>query len=196
MTKGYDDVHCGFGFGVRNEGGASLLDFAKAFDIVIVNSYFQKKEDHLALGNGLEIKKVRKKRVVNDQPIIKWGALTKDKAQELGEKLLAMGAWRSSGDPSNMWTTTAGYIKEVSREVLGGTKCHSRGHKWDWWWNGEIQGRLEAKKAVFIANRERRQGGEEDKHGALEESKERGKDEADAERMEVECDGPIVQEQG
>ncbi|XP_019229619.1 PREDICTED: craniofacial development protein 2-like [Nicotiana attenuata] len=39
---GYDDVHGGYGFGDRNEGGNSLLDFAKAFDLVIANSSFPK----------------------------------------------------------------------------------------------------------------------------------------------------------
>ncbi|XP_009790636.1 uncharacterized protein [Nicotiana sylvestris] len=34
----YDDVHGGFGFRVRNGGGTSLLDFARAFDLVIANS--------------------------------------------------------------------------------------------------------------------------------------------------------------
>ncbi|XP_019223348.1 PREDICTED: craniofacial development protein 2-like [Nicotiana attenuata] len=43
----YDDVHGGFGFGDRNEGGTSLLDFARAFDIVIANSSFPKKREHL-----------------------------------------------------------------------------------------------------------------------------------------------------
>lgn len=41
-SGGYD----GFGFGVRNEGGTSLLDFAKAFDTV-ANSSFPKKVEHL-----------------------------------------------------------------------------------------------------------------------------------------------------
>lgn len=31
-SKGYDDVHDDFGFGVRNGGGTSLLDVSKAFD--------------------------------------------------------------------------------------------------------------------------------------------------------------------
>ncbi|XP_060182275.1 uncharacterized protein LOC132611936 [Lycium barbarum] len=43
----YDDVHGGFGFGDRNEGGVSLLDFANAFELVIANSSFQKREKHL-----------------------------------------------------------------------------------------------------------------------------------------------------
>nr|XP_016438610.1 PREDICTED: craniofacial development protein 2-like [Nicotiana tabacum] len=41
---GYDGVHGSFGFGVRNGGGTALLDCAKAFDLVIANSCFPKKE--------------------------------------------------------------------------------------------------------------------------------------------------------
>ncbi|XP_019232639.1 PREDICTED: craniofacial development protein 2-like [Nicotiana attenuata] len=46
-SKGYDEVHGGFCFGVRNEGGTSLLDFAKVFDLMLANSCFQKREEHL-----------------------------------------------------------------------------------------------------------------------------------------------------
>ncbi|XP_019225988.1 PREDICTED: uncharacterized protein LOC109207505 [Nicotiana attenuata] len=42
--RGYDDVHGGYGFGDRNEGGNSLLHFARAFDLVITNSSFPKRE--------------------------------------------------------------------------------------------------------------------------------------------------------
>ncbi|XP_009603938.1 uncharacterized protein [Nicotiana tomentosiformis] len=44
---GYDDVHCGFGFGDRYGGGTSLLDFGRAFDLVIANSGFLKNVEHL-----------------------------------------------------------------------------------------------------------------------------------------------------
>ncbi|XP_009603705.2 uncharacterized protein [Nicotiana tomentosiformis] len=44
---GYDDLHAGFGFGDRNGGGTSLLDFARAFDLVIANSSFPKKRENL-----------------------------------------------------------------------------------------------------------------------------------------------------
>ncbi|XP_055821985.1 uncharacterized protein LOC129890458 [Solanum dulcamara] len=47
VSKGYDEVHGGFGFGDRNGEGISLLDFAKAFGLVIANSSFSKKEEHL-----------------------------------------------------------------------------------------------------------------------------------------------------
>ncbi|XP_019235616.1 PREDICTED: craniofacial development protein 2-like [Nicotiana attenuata] len=44
---GYTEVHGGFGFGERNGGGTSLLDFAKAFELVIANSSFPKRDEHL-----------------------------------------------------------------------------------------------------------------------------------------------------
>nr|XP_016435259.1 PREDICTED: uncharacterized protein LOC107761548 [Nicotiana tabacum] len=47
IARGYDEVHGGFGFEDRNEGSTSLLDFDKAFDLVLANSYFQKWEQHL-----------------------------------------------------------------------------------------------------------------------------------------------------
>ncbi|XP_060178060.1 uncharacterized protein LOC132607993 [Lycium barbarum] len=98
----------------------------------------------------LEIKRKRRKRVVSGQPKIRWDALNKDNAQELGERLRAMGSWRSSGDASSMWTTTATNIREAAREVLGFSKGYSGRHKGDWWWNGEVQGKVEAKKTAYL----------------------------------------------
>ncbi|XP_075074886.1 uncharacterized protein LOC142162433 [Nicotiana tabacum] len=61
-----------------------------------------------------------------------------------------MGAWRSSGDTSYMWTTTTNCIKEAAREVLGVLKGYSGGHKGDGRWNEEVQGKVEAKKAAYM----------------------------------------------
>ena len=43
----YESVHGGFGLGVRNESGEQLLHFSLAHDLVIANSIFKKKEEHL-----------------------------------------------------------------------------------------------------------------------------------------------------
>ncbi|XP_016570931.2 craniofacial development protein 2-like [Capsicum annuum] len=56
LPRGYDDVYCGFGFGVRNGKGAALLDFARAFELVVVNSSFLKKEDHLITFRSVKVK--------------------------------------------------------------------------------------------------------------------------------------------
>ncbi|XP_009792076.2 uncharacterized protein [Nicotiana sylvestris] len=185
-------MHGSFGFGIRNRGGTSLLDCAKAFDLVIVNLCFPKSEEHLVtfrsslaktqidylllrksdrslcmnckvipsenlttqhrlLVMDLEIVRKRRKRAMYGQPRIRWRALTSDKAQELGGgKLLAMGAWRSSGDASCLWTTTMECIRVVAREVLGASKGFSSGHKSDWWWSEEVQEKLEAKQAAYL----------------------------------------------
>nr|XP_016482038.1 PREDICTED: uncharacterized protein LOC107802965 [Nicotiana tabacum] len=58
----------------------------------------------------------RKKRYSHGRPRIRWGALTKDKAQELDGRLSTMGGWRSSGDASTMWSTTANYVRQAARE--------------------------------------------------------------------------------
>lgn len=42
----YDRVHGGYGFGEKNEAGKRILDFPSAYEIVIVNTYFRKREDY------------------------------------------------------------------------------------------------------------------------------------------------------
>ncbi|XP_019248449.1 PREDICTED: uncharacterized protein LOC109227707 [Nicotiana attenuata] len=54
---GYGEVQGDFDFGKRNKGGTSLLDFAKAFKLVITNSSFPKREEHLvSRGLGKDFK--------------------------------------------------------------------------------------------------------------------------------------------
>ncbi|XP_019260404.1 PREDICTED: uncharacterized protein LOC109238409 [Nicotiana attenuata] len=60
------------------------------------------------------------------------------------------GAWRSSGDSSATWTVTVQCIKETTREILGVSKGHSGGHKGDWWWTGEVQGKVKTKKETYL----------------------------------------------
>nr|XP_009800808.1 PREDICTED: uncharacterized protein LOC104246644 [Nicotiana sylvestris] len=60
-----------------------------------------------------------------------------------------MGAWRSSGYASTMWSTMANYVREAVREVLGISKGFSGRHQGDWWWNDVVQGKVEAKKIAY-----------------------------------------------
>ena len=46
-ADGYDTAHGGFGYGERNNGGVSVLDFPVAYDLLVANSSFKKKDDHL-----------------------------------------------------------------------------------------------------------------------------------------------------
>uniref|UniRef100_A0A1S4CDL8 Craniofacial development protein 2-like n=1 Tax=Nicotiana tabacum TaxID=4097 RepID=A0A1S4CDL8_TOBAC len=116
-ARGYDDVHGGFGFRDRNEGGNSLLDFARAFDLVIANLGFPKREKHLVtFGNSMG------KTQIDYLLCRKY-----DKGLCTDYKVIP-----------------------TDREVLGVTKGSTGGHKKDWWWNEEVQGKVEAKKDSYL----------------------------------------------
>ncbi|XP_075080684.1 uncharacterized protein LOC142166157 [Nicotiana tabacum] len=61
-----------------------------------------------------------------------------------------MGAWRSSGDASTMWSTTANYVRKATREVLAISKSFSGRHQDDWWRNDIVQGKVEANKVAYV----------------------------------------------
>lgn len=44
---GYGLTHRSFGYVERNEGGTTILDRAIAYGLMVANSYFKKKEEHL-----------------------------------------------------------------------------------------------------------------------------------------------------
>lgn len=37
---GYEEVHGGHGFGIRNEGGEYVLEMAQSFELVCMNTWF------------------------------------------------------------------------------------------------------------------------------------------------------------
>ncbi|XP_016493478.2 uncharacterized protein LOC107812823 [Nicotiana tabacum] len=59
-----------------------------------------------------------------------------------------------------MWTSTTNCILEADTEVLGVLKGHPNGHKEDWWWNGQVQKKVKAKKAVYLKLVESKDGEE------------------------------------
>ena len=44
---GFERVHGGFGYGSRNQEGEDILSFALAYDLLIANTLFRKRESHL-----------------------------------------------------------------------------------------------------------------------------------------------------
>jgi hypothetical protein len=44
---GFDGVHGGFRYGSRNQEGEGILNFALAYDLIIVNTLFKKRVSHL-----------------------------------------------------------------------------------------------------------------------------------------------------
>ena len=46
-SAGFEAVHGGFRYGSRNQEGEEVLYFAVAFDLMIANTFFRKRESHL-----------------------------------------------------------------------------------------------------------------------------------------------------
>ncbi|XP_065866604.1 uncharacterized protein, partial [Euphorbia lathyris] len=56
---GFESVHGGYGFGDKNEAGNDILEFASAYDLSIMNTWFMKRTSHLVTyrsgGNASQI---------------------------------------------------------------------------------------------------------------------------------------------
>ena len=44
---GFERVHGGFEYGSRNQEGEDVLNFALAYDLLLANTFFRKRESHL-----------------------------------------------------------------------------------------------------------------------------------------------------
>ncbi|XP_009626827.1 uncharacterized protein [Nicotiana tomentosiformis] len=150
-ARGYDDVHGGYGFVDRNEGGNSLLDFSRACDLVITNSSFPKREEHLvtfrnSIGKTqidyILCRKCDKSLCTDCKVIPSEHPTTLHRLLVLDLEIKRSRRKRAGCRQPK--------IKVAAREVLGVTKGSPGGHIWDWWWNGEIQGKVEAKKAAYL----------------------------------------------
>nr|XP_016507511.1 PREDICTED: craniofacial development protein 2-like [Nicotiana tabacum] len=154
----YGEVHGGFGLGDRN-GGGTLLDFAKAFELVIANSTFPKREDHLVTFQSSAAKTYIDYLLLRrcDRGLCKDCKVIPGETLTTQHRLLVM-------DIGIMMKRKK---RKAAREVLGVSKGFSGRQQGYWWWNDIVQGKVEAKKVVYaklagssseeerIANRER-----------------------------------------
>ncbi|XP_057518018.1 uncharacterized protein LOC130798940 [Amaranthus tricolor] len=137
----YNSIHGGFGLVTRNESGENLLDFALAKELVIPNSIFKKKDEHLTTyksgGHATQLDyflvrkgdrascldcKMRKKIVekkAESRGKIMWGRLKGDMATTLSTKISLLGFSRQSENANEMWTNMAETIRKVAKVTFG-----------------------------------------------------------------------------
>lgn len=188
-ADGYQGVHGGFGYGVRNDNGSTLLEFATAHDLVIVNSCFRKRDDNLITfrsgGHATQIDylPIRRRdfrfcsdckvfpveacasqhrllamdlslagppmeglRVVT--PRILWRNLHGSKVAEFKDML--EGCFRLEEDVDQMWTHMAESIRGVARRALGVSSGNVKDQRESWWWNDDVQAKVQFKKGCFL----------------------------------------------
>ncbi|KAK3548214.1 hypothetical protein QTP70_005159 [Hemibagrus guttatus] len=148
IPTGDEEVMGKFGVKERNLEGQMLVDFAKRMDMGVVNTYFQKREEHRVTykSGGRSTQKKRSK--IEIEKKTKWWKLKKEECcEEFRQKLRqALGGQVLLPDD---WETTAEVIWETGRKVLGVSSLGKRKEdKETWWWNEEVQDSIQRKRLV------------------------------------------------
>ncbi|KAK3548512.1 hypothetical protein QTP70_013363 [Hemibagrus guttatus] len=118
-NTGDEEVMGKFGVKERNLEGQMVVDFAKRMDMGVVNTYFQKREEHrVTYKSGARQHRMAKLR------------------QALGGQVVL---------PDD-WETTAEVIRETGRKVLGVSSGKRKEDKETWWWNEEVQDSIQRKR--------------------------------------------------
>ncbi|GJS65768.1 retrovirus-related pol polyprotein LINE-1 [Tanacetum coccineum] len=164
-TEGYAGVHGGFGYGVRNEEGRAILDFAIVHDLVVVNSHFKKRDHHLVTfqseGRCIQIDYLMVRK--GDLKACKDYRVFPREACSSQQNLLALDilgdateAFRSkvaegvstrvealvACDADSMWNALASIIKDAAKDALGVSIGTSKTHtaRRESWWLCEEEG--------------------------------------------------------
>ncbi|KAK3543940.1 hypothetical protein QTP70_031845 [Hemibagrus guttatus] len=116
-NTGDEEVMGKFGIKERNLEGQMVVDFAKRMDMAVVNTYFQKREEHRATYKS-------------------GGRRTQKLRQALGGQVVLPDDWK----------TTAEVVRETGRKVLGVSSGRRKEDKETWWWNEEVQDSIQRKR--------------------------------------------------
>ncbi|KAK3572806.1 hypothetical protein QTP86_007415 [Hemibagrus guttatus] len=142
-NTGDEEVMGKFGVKERNLEGQMVVDFAKRMDMGVVNTYFQKREEHRVTykSGGRRTQKKRSK----IEKKTKWWKVKKEECcEEFRQKLRqALGGQVVLPDD---WETTAEVIRETGRKVLGVSSGRRKEDKETWWWNEEVQDSIQRKR--------------------------------------------------
>ncbi|KAK3531039.1 hypothetical protein QTP70_007882 [Hemibagrus guttatus] len=139
-NRGDEEVMGKFVVKERNLEGQMVVDFAKRMDMAVVNTYFQKREEHrVTYKSGEEEVKDRDR---EENQVVK---LKKEECcEEFRQKLRqALGGQVVLPDD---WESTAEVIRETGRKVLGVSSGRRKEDKETWWWNEEVQDSIQRKR--------------------------------------------------
>ncbi|GJT06547.1 craniofacial development protein 2 [Tanacetum coccineum] len=205
-TEGYAGVHGGFGYGVRNEEGRVILDFATAHDLGVVNSYLKKRGHHLiTFQSGGRCTKidylfVRRGdlRACKDYRVFPRQACSSQHSllaldilfKSVQRMRFAEGVSRqvevlATSDADSMWNILASNIKDTANDTLGvaigSFKTHTPRRE-SWRLCEEVQSIITVKQARFKELLLCREGNQEERLRAQESESEGREDVVDPSR--------------
>ncbi|KAK3543987.1 hypothetical protein QTP70_032746, partial [Hemibagrus guttatus] len=159
-NTGDEEVMGKFGVKERNLEGQMVVHFAKRMDMAVVNTYFQKREEHrVTYKSGEEEFHIEIE--IEIEKKTKWWKLKKEECCEKFRQKLRQALSGQVVLPED-WETTAEVIRETGRKVLGVSSGRRKEDKETWWWNEEVQdsvqrNRLAKKKWDMDRTEENRQ---------------------------------------
>ncbi|XP_047263709.1 craniofacial development protein 2-like [Capsicum annuum] len=127
VPGGYGDMHEGYSFTERNDYGVVLLDFVRVFGLIVVNSSFSKKEDHLDTFRSaiaktqIDFLLLRKgaRVLCKDCKVIPSENLSSHHRLLIEEKVAEMEVWECRSGVDGIWDRAARCIRETARKMLG-----------------------------------------------------------------------------
>ncbi|MCJ8741372.1 hypothetical protein PDJAM_G00070040 [Pangasius djambal] len=160
-------------FGVKewNIEGQMVVDFAKRMDMAVVNTYFQKREEHRMTyksgGRSTQVdyilcrrgnlKEISDYKVVVGESVARQHRMVvcrmtlivcKKKRSKIEKKTKQKLRQALGGQvvlPDD-WETTAEVIRVTGRKVLGVSSGRRKEDKETWWWNEEVQDSIQRKR--------------------------------------------------
>ncbi|KAK3543950.1 hypothetical protein QTP70_031858, partial [Hemibagrus guttatus] len=172
-NRGDEEVMGKFGVKERNLEGQTVVDFAKRMDMAVLNTYFQKREEHRVTyksgGRSTQVdyilcrrgnlKEISDCKVVVGESVARQHRMVvcrmtlmvcKKKRSETEKKTKWWKLKKALGGQVVLpddWETTTKVIRETGRKVLGVSSGRKKEDKETWWWNEEVQAQMEVSKA-------------------------------------------------
>ncbi|XP_047264199.1 uncharacterized protein LOC124896638 [Capsicum annuum] len=135
---------------MANDKGAALLEFARAFGLVVVNSSFSKKKEHLVTFRSRVAKTqidflLLRKEV---RALCKDCKVTPSENVATQHRLLVMDLAIKKGKLSQGGKGRPRF-RESAREVLVISRGWSGRFQEDWWWNEDVNKKVKSKKVAY-----------------------------------------------